>query len=97
MLYLALGDSAAALFGKKHGHTRTWYDKTLEGSIACFVVCALAGLFFFKPTFAILGAACAAVIEILPWPLNDNFWMPLVSACLLTFLFGMPLLRSLPF
>jgi dolichol kinase len=97
MLYLSFGDTAAALFGKKHGRTRTWYDKTLEGSLACFIVCVIAGLFFLKPTYAVLGAACATVIEILPWPLNDNFWMPLVSAGLLTFLFSIPLLQSLPF
>jgi len=96
MLYLALGDSAAALFGKKLGHTRTWYDKTLEGSLACFIVCALAGLLFLKPTYAVLGAACATVIEILPWPFNDNFWMPLVSSAVLTFMFGIPFLRNLP-
>jgi dolichol kinase len=32
---------------------------------------------------AIIGAFIATIIEIIPWPLNDNFWMPLITAGLL--------------
>src|SRR5579871_3208716 len=43
ILYLALGDAAAALAGKLLGRHRLPYGdgaKTWEGTIACFVVCA---------------------------------------------------------
>ena len=32
------------------------------------------------------GALAATFIEIIPWPLNDNFWMPLISASVLSLL-----------
>lgn len=85
-MYLALGDAFAALFGKKFGKHKLIKNKTWEGSIACFLVCFVIGLLFLSWPLAILGAVIATVIEIVPWPLNDNFWMPLVSAAALTIL-----------
>lgn len=84
--YLAFGDAVAALIGKRFGRHRTLWGKTLEGSAACFVACLLIGIFFLPWQTAVLGALCATVIELVPWPLNDNFWMPLFSAFALTML-----------
>jgi dolichol kinase len=84
--YLAFGDALAALFGRRFGRHRLMGGKSLEGSTACFAVCLLVGLLFMKPPLALLGALIATVIELIPWPLNDNFWMPLFSASALTLL-----------
>jgi dolichol kinase len=84
LLYLALGDSVAALIGKHRGKNKIWNKKTLEGSLACFVVCIIIGLFLLPWKFALLGAFVATLIETIPWPLNDNFWMPLITAAILT-------------
>jgi dolichol kinase len=84
LFYLALGDAAAALVGKRMGKRKIFWDKTLEGSLACFVVCLIVGMFFFKLPLALAGALAAAVIEIFPWALNDNFWMPIISAFVIT-------------
>jgi dolichol kinase len=84
--YLAFGDALAALVGRRFGRHRLVAGKTLEGSMACFVVCLAVGLVFLKLPVAVLGALAATVIEIVPWPLNDNFWMPLFSASALTLL-----------
>ena len=91
LLYMALGDAAAALVGRTFGKHRLIPGKTVEGSAACFVVCLIVGFFFLSWPAAIIGAAIATIIEAIPWPLNDNFWMPLASASLLSLL--LPLLR----
>ena len=86
-LYLAFGDAVAALAGKAWGKHKIYAGKSLEGSLACFIVCFIAGLFLL-PTwqFAFAGALIAAFIETIPWPLNDNFWMQILNAGILTFL-----------
>lgn len=85
LLYLAFGDAFAALIGRHHGKNKIIKNKTIEGSLACFVVCLIIGLFFLDWRLAVWGALLATSIEIIPWPLNDNFWMPLISAIVLTF------------
>jgi hypothetical protein len=36
--------------------------------------------------FAIVGALIAAFVETIPWPLNDNFWMQIINAGILTYI-----------
>lgn len=83
-LYLAFGDSSAALIGRVFGKHKIIGGKSLEGSAACFLSCFTAGLFLFNLPFALFGAMLAAFIEAVPWKLNDNFWMQIVNAGLLT-------------
>ncbi|MGA2090955.1 MAG: hypothetical protein ABSH12_05795 [Endomicrobiales bacterium] len=83
LLYMALGDAAAALFGRAFGKTKLIAGKSVEGSAACFIVCFFIGWYFLSIPLAIIGAFIATIIEIIPWPLNDNFWMPLITAGLL--------------
>jgi dolichol kinase len=83
-LYLAFGDAMAAIVGRVFGRRKTVRSKTVAGSVACFVACLLAGLPFLPWPLALAGAVAATLIEVVPWPLNDNFWMPLASAGALT-------------
>lgn len=89
LLYLALGDGAAALVGRSWGHLRIG-AKSLEGSLACFLVCWGVGTLCLEPAFGtvevVLGALTATLVEALPLPLNDNLWLPLVSGLALTLL-----------
>jgi dolichol kinase len=85
LLFLAFGDTAAALFGKSFGKHKIAFEKTLEGTLACFAVCFVIGLLFFDIKIAILGALAMSVIELVPWPLNDNFWIPFLTAMVITF------------
>ncbi|MDR2427048.1 MAG: hypothetical protein LBD46_07740 [Endomicrobium sp.] len=87
-LYLSFGDSFAAIAGKMFGRHKTFAGKSLEGSMACFVACFIAGLFLFNWKFALAGALIATVVESVPWPVNDNFWMQILNAGLLTLLGG---------
>jgi dolichol kinase len=92
-LYLAFGDAFAALVGKRFGKHKILFNKSLEGSAACFVVCFIVGICLVSWPVALAGALLATIIELIPWPLNDNFWMPLVSSTALTVL--VPLIRSI--
>jgi len=86
-LYLAFGDAVAALAGKAWGKHKIYAGKSLEGTFACFIVCFVIGLFILPSwQFAFAGALIAAFIETIPWPLNDNFWMQILNAGILTFL-----------
>ena len=79
LCFLTLGDLFAAIIGKRWGRIRIFSGKTLEGSLACFVVCAAIALFKLHPAVAITGAVVATLIELLPTGLNDNISMPLIS------------------
>lgn len=86
MSFLIFGDSAAALVGVPYGRHKFW-GKSVEGSAAFFTASALAGLFFYDPVIAFAGALVATLVECLPFPWNDNFWVPVLSGCFL-FLVG---------
>ncbi|MCA6080145.1 MAG: hypothetical protein LE169_04570 [Endomicrobium sp.] len=88
-LYFAFGDSAAALAGKALGRHKTFAEKSLEGSLACFAVCFTIGLFIFNWQVALMGAATAMMVEAIPWKISDNFWMQIINAGILTLLSNM--------
>ena len=75
-------DTAAALVGKKFGKhkilSKDHYTKTIEGTIACFLVALLVLLFFVPFEFALIVAIIATIIEFAP--INDNLLIPLVVA-----------------
>ena len=77
--FLILGDTVAAIVGKWIGKIRLLGGKTLEGSLACLLVCY--GLTLFMPDIpwhvGLIGALTATVFELLPIPLDDNFRIPL--------------------
>jgi len=85
LLFISLGDSAAALVGIHFGRIKIYDEKTLAGSLSCFLVCWIIALSLLPPTdgryflVATLSALFATIVEIIPWPLNDNFWLPILS------------------
>ncbi len=87
LLFLTVGDPIAEIVGTRWGRLRILRGKTLEGALAGAGACFLAGvpllladgLGLTLPVIAI-GAAAAAVTELLPFPLDDNFTIPFGSA-----------------
>src|SRR5690606_15579752 len=84
---LMVGDGAAAVIGRRFGRTRyPFSDKSVEGSLAFFVLGLIAAVPFGTfgeaglsvPTLAV-GAFAAALVEALPVPVNDNLRVPLVA------------------
>ena len=80
LCFLTLGDLCAALIGKQWGRIKLFSRKSLEGSLACFVVCTAAALLIgLHPVVAIAGALVATLIELLPIGVDDNVTIPLIS------------------
>jgi dolichol kinase len=80
LLFTAIGDTAAALYGRKFGKIRIW-NKTLEGSIAGLIACTIIALFFpqIPNIIKFSGAFAAMFIELLPLNIDDNLRIPLFS------------------
>ena len=90
VLCLAVGDSAAALVGKRFGRVQIGLfgrKKTLEGTHACLAACLGVGWACgMRGAALFLGALTAAVVELLPVPIDDNLWLPFLSAAVFFFL-----------
>jgi dolichol kinase len=83
LCYQVFGDSISAIIGQKFGKIKL-IRKTLEGSLACFLVCFLIGIFFFNYKIALLGAMTATIVELFfPY---DNLFLPIISAFTLKYL-----------
>jgi dolichol kinase len=78
--YLILGDTLAALVGRHWGRWR-FFNKSIEGSLTCFAVCLLVGLIMpeINLVMVVSGAFTATVVEMMPWKVDDNITIPLVS------------------
>ncbi|MBI2646319.1 MAG: hypothetical protein HYW85_04720 [Deltaproteobacteria bacterium] len=93
MLCLAFGDVAACMIGLRFGKDKLFQNKSLQGSIACFVVCFLLTLAFLIAhrissnniaVIALVGGLAATLGELIAVkPLDDNFTIPVVTASLL--------------
>jgi dolichol kinase len=87
LLMLTLADSFAAITGKLLGKHKIFH-KSLEGSIAFFVIATLI-LYIFMPDMGfmiVLVALFITIIEVLPLPVNDNLVIPIATACFLIIL-----------
>ena len=80
LLFTAIGDTVAALYGRKFGKLRIW-NKTLEGSLAGLIICFIIALFFpqIPNIIKFSGAFAAMFIELLPIKIDDNLRIPLFS------------------
>ncbi len=91
VIVLALADPAAAMVGRRFGRVSLRSGRTLEGSLAFFVVGALAAaavLVVFYPTLGLMtvllssltASLFGALTELYSGRLDDNFTIPLGSA-----------------
>jgi len=79
LAFLVVGDTAAALIGRRYGKARFW-EKSIEGSLACFLTCVALGIAIVGSwPVAIAGALMATVAEAVPLPVDDNLRVPLLS------------------
>ena len=83
IFFIVLGDTAAALVGKAWGRIKLIGNKSLEGSIACFTVCAVISLFWIDPVVGLTGAFVASLAELLPLRIDDNLTVPLISGAVM--------------
>lgn len=84
ILFNIFGDLFATIVGKTIGKVKIVNNKTLEGSIACFVSMFLVVLWshfkLFLPWIpGLAGAFIGTVIELVALKLNDNLTIPILS------------------
>jgi len=89
MGFIILGDTAAALVGRRYGRHRFGH-KSYEGSLAFFVCAALWAVILpdVPLTWGLAAAALATVVEATSGLVDDNVSVPLVSAAFLYFVPG---------
>lgn len=97
MLFLAFGDPIASYFGIRFGKDKLVGNKTLQGTMAGFVVCTLVALVYYYYNnimldrvliVAPLSGLIGALAELVPvGKMDDNFTFPVISATCLFFLF----------
>jgi diacylglycerol kinase (CTP) len=97
LLFFAFADPFAGYFGTRFGKDRLVGPKTLQGSLAAFIVCFFLAVIYclaFKTMLerlvivSLLGGLIGAVAELVPvGNLDDNFIFPVLSASMLTVVF----------
>jgi dolichol kinase len=100
ILYLACGDPVASLFGILYGHKgpRFKNGKTLIGTGAGILVCTLISYFYLQAIsithsntvilmVSLLGGLAGGLAELIPFEIDDNFTIPVVSGFLLWLVF----------
>jgi dolichol kinase len=94
LFFLAVGDPMAATFGERLGSRRAlgwgWHAWGWGGGLACFLSCLAIGMVLtqigldISPFLIVGGSAAAALITLLPWPIDDNLIIPLFSGGVMT-------------
>ncbi len=85
LLFLSVGDTVAYFVGTRIGKISLYGEKTLEGSLSCFIICIVISLFIHGLPIAslIFGAVGAALVELFPFGIDDNILLPLVSGLIM--------------
>ena len=91
LLFLSLGDPAAALVGRRMPGPRIW-DKSPGGTAACIIV-GMAVVAVLWGTGATdyhwglwAGAVIAGLVELAPVPTDDNLAVPIAAGAAMTLL-----------
>ncbi len=96
VLYLAVGDPASSFFGVLYGRNQIFPNKSLQGTLGGFAVCAIATFVYLYwqgiereklLIFTLLGGFVGSISELLPLKLDDNFAIPIVSGTLMALAF----------
>ncbi len=96
ILYLAFGDPSSSFFGVLYGRNKLFPNKSLQGTLGGFFVCAAVTVGYFLWAglpldkifvMMLLGGFAGAVAELLPMNVDDNFAIPLISGAILLLAF----------
>ena len=89
LAFIMVGDTLAALVGRRFGRHRFGH-KSVEGSLACLagtvaVALVVPGL---PLTVGLIGALVAAIAEAIPFGIDDNVTVPLISGASMSIVTG---------
>ena len=98
MFFLAFADPIASYFGIRYGKDKILGEKSLQGFLAAFIVCALLTFTFLNSYellsgrvvfVSLIGGLIGALAELIPiGKLDDNLTLPVLSATSLWGLFS---------
>lgn len=97
LLFAILGDGISSIVGVKFKLVKLFRNKSLEGTLACFGVCLIIGLFLLRGKLVSEGlnlnliliiSLVTTLFDILPLPLDDNLSTPLATGFVAQFLGG---------
>ncbi|MDI6840813.1 MAG: hypothetical protein QMD71_08230 [bacterium] len=88
LLFLTVGDTSAYLVGNTIGKIKIFGKKTLEGGfilllVSIVIVRLIPGM---KLTIGLIGAVVACIVELLPWDVDDNLSIPIISGAVMEFI-----------
>jgi glycerol-3-phosphate acyltransferase PlsY len=100
MTFLILGGPAAKIIGLTFGKRR-FLSKTVEGTSGHLAVCLVAGYLLslnvgIPLAVALPGAVTASLIEAVPWRIDDNLSVPLVSGFVMFLASNLPYIAGSP-
>lgn len=84
--FIIVGDSFAALIGRKFGKHKFYKNKTIEGSLGCFLGMLIVAMLVpdIYLWVVISGALVATVFEAFSFGIDDNVTVPLLSGLFMT-------------
>jgi dolichol kinase len=85
LLVLSISDAVSAICGTYIKSAVILERRTVFGTTSFFVSALMILIFFVPPLAAIVVAIVAALVELIPLP-DDNIWIPLATAALLSFI-----------
>jgi glycerol-3-phosphate acyltransferase PlsY len=90
LIFLIFGDLAAKTLGLAYGRRRL-INKTFEGTLGHFTSCLIFGYIAYQYNnlpllLIVLGAFIATLVELLPFNIDDNLSVPVITGSILTFL-----------
>lgn len=90
LLFTVFGDAASAVIGTRYGSIKLVGKKSLQGSLAFLVICLLIGFGLMNLPgmtlsflLILLGALIATLVELAPFPLDDNLTVPLIAGIIM--------------
>lgn len=88
LVFIIVGDTFAALIGRRFGKHKFLKNKSIEGSLACLATTAIVGLLApgITPVVGLVGALVATIAEAAPIRVDDNVSVPLLSGLAMTLL-----------
>jgi diacylglycerol kinase (CTP) len=99
LLFLAFADPIASYFGIRFGKDKLLGQKSLQGTLAAFFVCAVLSFVFFYThgilmdrllMVSLLSGLIGALAELIPiWKFDDNLTLPVLSSTFLWALFSL--------
>lgn len=86
---VTLGDGSASIVGRAYGRHRIPYTgKSVEGSLAFFVVSMLGSMLLVQPLIALMASLVGVAVEQAPLPINDNITIPLLTGAVVLIAMG---------